>query len=1353
MVIRKSTNIESNALRKELGGIPIPPMAPGSNAVEELNENLLKFRLPTGQTGEPVVGRSPSYLERMNLESATPYPVEGLVPGTQEGDMTDPEIAALASPRGIPDLPTIDQLEQRALAGQQSQIVRPIDQQDPTRAMTTFRKSDGITGDVERANIIRSKLNEAYLSVGESAPIARDFSKDSASEIGIIAGLEDRFNTIFNSPEGDPSSVFSEPSGDINSPTFRDKAKENFKVGDNSWGIGGALTLAMTRIYSQIANHQLIKQALSESINRDELFAEQDPLSDIEEVQTSTDENITANMSKNLTKLDEGLRSELHNEPVLRFMLYDITNQMRQMLNPVENPDNLNVTDSSELVGAAALLRHMTDEGMIAWGRDQQGRLIPLNTNANPLYQIDKSKLGKEISNTQEREGAGPRSPRKESVLDSMNKIFFPDMRTTNVAPVAKAQLTPPKEHSLINSALQKMISKSGRFFKGKGKLSEKFLHDRNHTAMGVNPVSFNALNYFRNEVLKEETGLIKTRSSVGYFTHPLAKVLGEVDKTAFNKYSRARGPKAAAKEIRDKFDRIGTNIEEKILPRLKDGLNRFMLYYVSPATNRVFGHAADTNFINDKGDVRATLAFGNRKNFFISQKNLSASSVIALAERTLNSSQSGSNFGLDVNEKLQTLKNTVEGESQLQILDYYYALGNVMLDMANIESYQLRRIKNNPIDVIKYAVDKDENNGIRDKALKLSKEINKMFGDATSAEDSFGPTGEGMMGITDRALTSWADTSPELQDIVLKAGKGSWQYPLTVLSEFEAINNAKVSETPVNYRFNYLFEQDARQSNAAIISLIMGDPEVGQMLGLLDSLDGQNFTSLRQKVFANVQNDLQEVFTAGENDNTRMTAFSNFFKRIEQKQDGDKIYARGIVVAGLYGKAARFMYTEAQDMLSKAYEEAGPLREVYEAEGLTEEQLLKDIASIYHVSAKNTMGSLLKYQDYMRAIGRMSGMLDLPSTVEGFTPNETLTIGYNNFVPDYEVGNMLDSSLSLATNGGYKRKIYGAGKVVLGGIQGLMDTGASALGIARREREQISQGLKSRDPNKNFQGVYGTNFRNAIPVDLIQAGDATLMQIASEIATGESTDMPLNLFAIHDAAITTAGSTLLFNNAYNNIAFDILADQGQNAFKQTLRPLQKGLKDLREKVNDLPASARIDVGIERIKTARGEMTNFAGITSYFDELQEQYNNPNGLFNEFEMARPQNQKLNKLLKDKTEEVLDIAKENGYIAFDDPNPLSRQRRARLTVNKAEFLNLLQLIQENEGLLPNSSAEIRAHGVENIILKERMKDKRNPHWIYQGIRDTMNVTRGSNVIEGPNSRLRKYMQGQKWRNNLT
>jgi len=1126
----------------------------------------------------------------------------------------------------------------------------------------------------------------------------------------------------------------------------------------NKSNYGGAITLVLSRIFAQNSTMTYAQQVLS-TADRDTL--EQGDVIDIDFLNPSltpeADTSLPDVMEKGRVELKKSLM-RLQHEPVVRHMLHDIVGQMRRLMNPGQEQDRR--IGPSDLAASAALIRMWTDKGYIAWNRDKQGRLLPLNTNINPLIGIDRSKRGKSkeeaerdrIERAETNQASGDlqkHRKRKPTALDKLNQIYFSDMRTVNNYIVPDSQLSPIIDGNLASSAMNVVIKNNGKPSMGKGKVSEANIHGRNHLAHGTSNVAITGLAYIASQV--GQAGNAK-----GYFDHDLAPVLGELGQESRDKYQSKRkktpddddgmGAELAKQEITDKYERLLRNLENKILPRARDGLNRFMKHYMSPSTNRVFGLAADLNYYNDKADIRATLAFGNVIPVNLDNKFFDKSYVINLAKKNLTSNKDGEAFGLDINEKLQKLD-----DPEMQTLDFYYALANVMLSLdTNQNKKQKDFIRRDPNKLIEWLFNKPTSSSIAPivSANKIGGQIQQLFDKPTHDNKKNSIVEKNVNEIPD-----WETLSSQYPEVsqILKTGKGEWQYPLTVLSELGRLNleketNPDKKEGKFNFRFNYTFEQDARQSNAAIISMVMGDAGIADLLGLYqeDDVNQAQFLDLRDKIFNGVGKHIDATFSSPEDAAVIRSAYQEFFKKLGD-EDGpyrgmnpSKLYARSIIVAGLYGKSPRMMYTEAAEFLAKvpAIEQdllaATELQ--YNVEGEEARTLMyRDMANLFNTSAQATMSELLGYQNYMRSYGRVMGTLRGPTTIPGWLPNEEINLSIDNWSSTYnmvdegglnealrdETGGLFNVNIKKPSSREEKRiqkinkkraqqgkepimitnqvsdprgrALYGTEDVMLGGITNLADSGASAKYAAQKDRESVDR--KERDFAKNYEGILGTNFRNALPVDLIQAGDSALMMLAMQIAGGANPSLPPNIFAIHDAAITTAGSTLKFKNAYDNIAMPMMASSGRNMITNSWMGVLDTINNTLKEVDDLPGEgAVVDIGTERIVTEKGRIKNFSAITGYFDELYDQTFGDNPLYNEYELQRGMkdgkpkpgsNKDYMEFLNAKNERILKLAEDNGW---EPPSDLFavQQRRARKKVTKSQFKNLVQLIEEKEGI---------------------------------------------------------------------
>jgi len=1206
-----------------------------------------------------------------------------------------------------------------------------------------------------RRETIEEEINDTAREMRDIVTFDTSNTIVDDSDAEVLISVAEEHNDMLNDPGHE---ILGQVTLQRDGISLAQQLEDSFGINQNNKAnFGGAATLVLSRIFAQNSTMTYAQQVLDAS-DRDALVTEDTIEVDIlNPTLTPVDTGLPKTMEKGRAELKKSLM-RLQHEPVVRHMLHDIVGQMRRLMNPGQEQNKR--ISNSDLASAAAILRIWTDKGYISWNRDKQGRALPLNTDINPLISIDRSKRGKskeeadrdKVERARQNEATGELKKyreRKPTALDKLNQIYFADMRTVNNYIVPDSTFTPAINGKLASSAMDVVTLDSGKVSFGKGKTSESTIHMRNHIAIGTNNVAIIAHGYNLKQV--GEGGNDK-----GYFDHELASTVGELGKESRDKYQNKRkrtpddqdnvGASLAEQEITDKYERLLRNLENKILPRARDGLNRFMKHYMSPSTNRVFGLAADTNYYNDKGDIRATIGFGNVIPVDLDNRFFDKSYVINLAKNNLTSNKKGEEFGLDINQKLQKLS-----ESKMQTLDFYYALANVMLSLdTNQSKKQKDLIRRDPNRIIEWLFNKPTSDSIAPivSANKIGGQIQQLFDKPTHDNNK-----NSIVEKNVNELPDWETLSSQYPEVanILKTGKGEWQYPLTVLSELGRLNleketNPDKKEGKFNFRFNYTFEQDARQSNAAIISLVMGDTQVADLLGLYqeDDINEPEFLDLRDKIFAGITDHVNATFNAPEDGKLIRSAYQEFFKNLAdedgpyQGMNPSKLYARSIIVAGLYGKAPRMMFTEAAEFLAKvpALQEdlLAATKLQYNVDGDEAIALMyRDMASLFNTSARATMGQLLGYQKYMRAYGRVMGTLRGPTTIPGWLPNEEISLTMDNWSSTY---NMLDEggineALSNETGGLFNvnikkpsskdekrinkenkrrreqgkepklltnrafddrgRALYGTEEVMVGGITNIADPGASAKYAAQQDRENI--GREERDFAKNYEGTLGTNFRNALPVDLIQAGDSALLMLAMQIAGGANPTLPPNIFAIHDAAITTAGSTLKFKNAYDNIAMPMMASSGRNMITNSWMGVRDTIDKTIKEANDLPGEgAVVDIGTERIITEKGVIKNFSAITGYFDEIYEQVFGDNPLYNQYEEQRGMvngkstpgsNKEYLEFLNTRGQRILELAENNGW---EPPTKLfaNQQRRARKKVTKPQFRNLVQLIEENEGI---------------------------------------------------------------------
>jgi len=264
----------------------------------------------------------------------------------------------------------------------------------------------------------------------------------------------------------------------------------------------------------------------------------------------------------------------------------------------------------------------------------------------------------------------------------------------------------------------------------------------------------------------------------------------------------------------------------------------------------------------------------------------------------------------------------------------------------------------------------------------------------------------------------------------------------------------------------------------------------------------------------------------------------------------------------------------------------------------------------------------------------------------------------------------------------------------------------------------------------------------NALAVGLIQSGDAALMYLARFIATDFSRAVPFNMFAIHDASITTAGSTLLFKNAYDNIAPHLLARRGSTRGSYTndgnnpsvFKQIEKSMTQSLEKAIAYGYNnGSVNISPVNTRTSSGELTNYAGVTAYFDELYLRVKNDN-FFSESELAREHNQVSKRRMNKQAIAAIDAAERYGYKV---PEPNNETARQTLSVSADNFKNLIETMMEHSGIAEYDQYVHMTKGMEED--QTTVVDSKKQRERYFGVKE---VGLKQQYFGGP-SRNRKHI----------
>jgi hypothetical protein len=692
----------------------------------------------------------------------------------------------------------------------------------------------------------------------------------------------------------------------------------------------------------------------------------------------------------------------------------------------------------------------------------------------------------------------------------------------------------------------------------------------------------------------------------------------------------------------KSKLDQVNKHINDYLEGNLKRGV-RFGTLKISGSTNRFFMTATDINQGNHGGTIRPVMSFGKKYSTIVSSNVTDfINDSHRMADSVYNTGKSGIDLGNEINKNLWDL-----GDSKLAKLDAAYQMAKAA------HEFGLMSIQGNrptPQDFIK--------------AFRTDSLIN-----LAALGSKFLQWSNGSLPSNDTTAIS-----PKIKTLSELFTKKEWEYLVNnAIMAHDIVSTAQKGGGSVV--LDATLESDASQSNASIMSLAIGNIKIANILGFYFGADKlyenvrEEYKDLRNLVSSAVDEDIDATMTS-DKEKDRKEALKKYLDSAREVHGSsfDKMYARGIVVAGLYGKAAEALFTEAETMISSIglSNELDALENEYNG---NRQELLEDIASCYATSMKRHLADLQGFQKLV------AGMASLKAAANGKTEikvfgNTTIDLGISYATQASDESNTVREILGLpeevSTMSGIARDL------------GASESAGKSLREIRQQRERLAK------TNKNITDLddqllaathAGGKVRKAMPVTITQSGDSFFQATSYLYANRRNkSDQPLNMYGIHDAQKTAPGSTLLMHNAYNNISPYLLAENSTNLLQNIYDSIVK---------EDYPA-ALADVRKDGYANI-GALGKYKAVGGYFNRL---YNSKYYIPRNIERGRKTDKSAYDIFSDNyRDEVLNIAISLGWAPPTNRN-IDKHENNKVSVDT--FQKLFALIKYSEGFAKKEEA---------------------------------------------------------------
>ena len=697
-------------------------------------------------------------------------------------------------------------------------------------------------------------------------------------------------------------------------------------------------------------------------------------------------------------------------------------------------------------------------------------------------------------------------------------------------------------------------------------------------------------------------------------------------------------------------INRIIGSVGNNKVAQMKVHINEYLqgllgdLYYgmmkKSPVTHRMFQRATNINWINHSGTIRGAIAFGR-------VDQLRVASIKDLLNTSYNVGKSLQNVsakGFQARgEKQIKLFSSLPYEDQLKA-GTVYSLASVAHEMELTSVGQLR---------MKYTIP----------------EMINSFNENTL--NDLASKGQDVLG--------WLENNQPIPE---------WLKSFAKKKEFGPVIDATILAYNIktadklggrNVPLDIMIEKDSSQSNAILQALSIGDKFVANMLGLnlYENEVKDEFKNLREKAASTVTDDLIAALT-GEKDGEIKESLINFFEKAKKVTGSafSKIYARGIVVAGLYGKHPSFMFEEVDDMLMELSlrgmgEEISALKQKYGADNF----LGKSITAALTMSFYTHMPSLSMYQTLMKSLAAINAAAYGPTIWNTYGDQVINIASQYSILTNIDKKRLERQAIDFKTRGEYTPE-SGGQAILLGTdpegndqelmpraiVKDIRATGEETASFKKKKR--IKEGLAETPEGREDRGYYeGKAFKDAFAVVTTQSADSYVWAMASVAANAlMGAKKPMENLSVHDAVLSNPASVIPFLIAYNNIALPEIAKQSKKMWERFWNNTMTAKQDAISKVRKEGAA---NIGRE---------SDYAALSGYFDELWHySYSKPEGVLR----GRKQEVDRYEAKQKKNAIALKIAKENGWLP-----PLVSNTNAKFNtwVTPKQFETLMYLLTE-------------------------------------------------------------------------
>jgi len=909
------------------------------------------------------------------------------------------------------------------------------------------------------------------------------------------------------------------------------------------------------------------------------------------------------------------------------------TNQFKESPNTGYTKEDGLILDSSGAVIEDAVPQVNLINSMIHSAQNALER-VGIDLPVEAVRQLAEAKVQAEIYNGNHRLmqdkngrwvlGSTPRVKDYARELKYLSEALAGDMRRSPPSKVPQLSgsnfLKPGSQTSRNTMKVPGMISRTAEVVKDIfGSIAEKF--------QKKNVIStYKQLEDIRNNMVDDESGYYSTsvfakrhKMDQATYKNLLARVSPPKDYDNNKPEDRSKLFDARISHARDQMDSRMKALENDI--KKASGLKGLLYsaFIHSSANQRFFRNSDGTDIMASKGGVREMLNFGVQGHV-ISTSLFNPTRIKELQQRAEGVFSKVGQARQDELMKMTPFDRATLGLMEMAVVNYYSFSADPSVQKKNIKKYSELEL------VQMYTPE------IGQHLASLGKDYNDWLKGELPNDHPF---------VVDQLSKTPRGEAQGFQNL--------WDDMFQLMS---ASLNPAATRTPV--RLSALNFDDGNQNGIFLQALYSGNTDTATRLGTFNP----SLADMRGHALNIIYDQLDELLPDQEQ---KKEAWAKFFTEAYNKLP-DKLAAdlfKVPMMQNSYGKDAGMFFEHVREFLEDSQEYSTIYSDVIaEAYNNDINAASSDLANAMEATLRKTINP--KFVEALKRVGRMFAIMDTVPTILGTAGDHWVFSSVDcGFIPDYSKNAI---SQAITPEGQeYVEKVIGQTTTGYMTPAGRVEAPMARRGLNPNASKGIQRFFNKKTKVFDvFENAIGSALSRQMGVMPIQSTDGDLIKLMM-LAVNSKLKLPMPVFTVHDALITTADSMHLYRNAYNNIAIPQAIGEISKFGIKLDEAYTKAKDNLFKKL-----SGEQYIGI-------GENGDYPSLGGVFDEISKKIDSPT--YKEVFLRRSHNDESNwNDYVAKQKEILRRATEAGWI----------QGKPNLAVDAKSFRELFNLSEEVFGM---------------------------------------------------------------------